>query len=171
MDWSALPQLKSKAMRKQKEIIMAPRTSKQVLADQARQAERDRKQLPVSAAAMPPAPTTPDTRTDRERYLDEIAPSGVVGRLIKFTKDGFIFLDTEETIGPDENFVALCDQTLISYVRFHDGEPPTRIGGLLYAGFRLPSRDELGDTDRTRWPLGLSGQHEDPWKHEIMMVL
>src|SRR5262249_54584705 len=68
-------------------------------------------------------------------------------------------------------FIAICAETLISYVRFHDGEPPERIGGLLYQGFTLPPRETLGDTDPARWPIGLSGQPEDPWRHEIMLVL
>jgi hypothetical protein len=56
-------------------------------------------------------------------------------------------------------------------VRFHDGEPPERIGGLLYQNFVLPPRESLGDTNPAKWSIGLSGQPEDPWRHEIMIVL
>jgi hypothetical protein len=148
-----------------------PRTAKQVLAEQNQQTERDRQQL-ATRKPTTPASALPDTRNDHEKYLDEIAPSGVVGRLVKFSKGGeYIYLDNDEKIGPDEDFVALLDQTLISWVRFHEGEPPERIGGLLYQGFVLPPRQALGDNDKADWPVGLSGDREDVWKHEIMIVL
>jgi hypothetical protein len=146
-----------------------PRTSKQVLAEQQKQADRDRQQMPAVKKPTPLA--TQSSRSPREAYLDEIAPSGVVGRLIKFSKEGqFVYADNDEQVSPDEDFVALCDQTLVSYVRFHDGEPPERIGGLLYQNFVLPPRESLGDTNPAQWPIGLSGQPEDPWRHEIMIV-
>jgi hypothetical protein len=145
-----------------------PRSAKQVLTEQQKQAERA--QTPAVRKPQPLA--TQAQRSPREQYLDEIAPSGVVGRLIKFSKEGqFVFADSDEQVSPDEDFIALCDQTLVSYVRFHDGEPPERIGGLLYQGFTLPPRETLGDTDPARWPIGLSGQPEDPWRHEILLVL
>jgi hypothetical protein len=148
-----------------------PRRSKEVLAQQKADAERERAQVPVKAKAAA-LPAAADSRSPREKYLDDIAPSGVVGRLIKFSKEGqFVFLDDESTISPDEDFVALVDQTLVSWVRFHDGEPPERIGGLLYQGFELPPREQMGDTNRATWSIGLSGQPEDPWKHEMMLVL
>lgn len=153
-----------------------PRTPKQVLAEQNQQAERDRtqrtEQLPATRQAT--APATPDLRSPRQRYLDDVAPSGIVGRLIKFDgKEGkFIFVDTEETVSDAEDFVALADQTLAAYVKFQSEQAPARIGGLLYApDFALPPRDRLGDNDPKRWEIGLSGRPEDPWKEELMVVL
>jgi len=151
-----------------------PRTIKQVLAEQQRQADRDRALKPAHAVAplKPVMPDIPDTRSAREKYLDEVAPSGIVGRLIKFSKEGrFTFDDTGETVSEGEDFVCLCDQTLVSWVRFNDGEAPTRIGGLLYRGFVLPPRAELGVSNEADWPIGLSGKPEDPWKHEQLVVL
>jgi hypothetical protein len=154
-----------------------PRTSKQVLADQKQQIEHDRTQrsqqlAPRSAA---PLPATPDNRNARQRYLDEVAPSGIVGRLVKFDgKEGkFIFVDTEETISDKEDFVVLADQTLATWVKFRPDQSPLRVGGLLYApDFELPEREQLGDTDQTRWGIGkFSGEPADPWKEEMMLVL
>lgn len=153
-----------------------PRTSKQVLADQKQQTERERtqrtEQLPATRQATLPA--TPDPRSPRQRYLDDCAPSGIVGRLVKFDgKEGkFIFVDTEETISDAEDFVVLADQTLAAYVKFQSERAPLRIGGLLYApDFALPPRDQLGDNDPKRWEIGLSGRPEDPWREELMVVL
>src|SRR5262249_32294710 len=114
-----------------------------------------------------------DTRTPEERYIDEIAPSAIAGQLVKFSKEGkFIISETEEEIGPDEDFVALCDETLIGWIKFSDDDqPPERHQGLLYNGFVMPKRDTLGDNDRDEWPQGLSGAPEDPWRHQVCLVL
>jgi hypothetical protein len=149
-----------------------PRTTKQVLAEQKKQVDRDRASRQAVAPIKPAMPAVPDSRTPQEKYLDEIAPSGIVGRLIKFSKEGkFVFSDTDEQIDEKEDFVCLCDQTLVSWVRFNDGEAPTRIGGLLYQGFSLPPRAQLGNENPGSWPIGLSGKPEDPWKQEQLLVL
>lgn len=159
----------------------AARQPEQIIAEQKRQA----KALANTRAAPVPAPakvTTgaavtpmPDTRTDVQRYIDEIAPANIVGRMIKFSKDGrFITPDDGAPVDEAAEFVALCGETLIGWIRFHrdDNEtPPDRIQGLLYDGFKLPPRASLGDTDETKWQLGLSGAPEDPWKHQMCLVL
>ena len=35
----------------------------------------------------------------------------------------------------------------------------------------MPPRESLGDTDETKWPIGLSGRPDDPWKHQNYVVL
>ena len=157
------------------------RTPEQIRRDQRQQAEHEMQQrkaavrVPAKAKAETALATTaPDTRTPVQRYLDEIAPSGIVGRLIKFSKEGnFVTADDGEPVSPDADFVALCDQTLIGWIRFHaDGEtPPDRAQGLLYGGFVMPDRTSLGDTNSAEWPIGLSGQPADPWQHQICVVL
>lgn len=79
--------------------------------------------------------------------------------------------DDDETVAEDTDFTVLADQTLIGWLRFHDDAPPDRVMGLLYDGFRMPARAELGDLDKDDWPAGLSGAPEDPWKHHIYLVL
>ena len=154
-----------------------PRTAKQVLSEQKQQAERDRtqQQLPASRRRRPGRLAgPPDHRSPRQVYLDTVAPSGIVGRLVKFDgKSGaFLFVDTEETFSDTEDFVVLADQTLAAYVKFQSEQAPTRIGGLLYAAdFALPPRAQLGDTDPKKWEIGLSGRPEDPWREELMVVL
>ena len=133
---------------------------------------------PKDGGAIVPAsqtlPATPDARTNVERYLDEVAPSMIVGRMVKFSKDNkYVVNDTQEEIGPETEFIAVCDQTLVGRIKFsgEEGVPPTRVMGLLYGGFVMPPREELGDLDESRWPIGLSGLPDDPWKHQIYLVL
>ena len=129
----------------------------------------------VPAVAKTSVPATPavDNRTPEQRYVDEIAPSMIAGQMVKFSKDGtFVISETEEEVSPDTDFIAPCDEALVGWIRFRDdGEPPDRIQGLLYDGFVMPARNTLGDMDTSTWKPGLSGEPEDPWKHQICLVL
>jgi hypothetical protein len=170
----------------------AVRTTKQALAQQKADAERERAARGAAkpqdaldvildtakpagiaiAAAAPTAIARPGGRTPREAYLDEVAPAAIVGRLIKFTREGaFVTADDEAEIPDTADFVALCDQTLVGWLRFNNDAPPDRRMGLLYNGFVPPPREALGDLDQANWPAGLSGAPEDPWKHQMYLVL
>jgi hypothetical protein len=126
-----------------------------------------------AAAAAAKAVTVPDTRDYRRRYLDEIAPSSIVGRLIKFSKEGqFVTADDGEAIDESAEFIALCDETLIGWIKFNGPDaPPDRHQGLLYDGYEMPPRESLGDLDQATWELGLSGAPQDPWQHQMCLVL
>jgi hypothetical protein len=169
------------------------RTSEEVLREQAQDAARRRAlaanrdtrpldRLPLddtpNSGALATRPTTnipaaPDTRTPQQRYLDEIAPSSFVGALVKFSKDGkFVISESGEEISADKDFIALCDETLVGWIKFNgQGEPPDRVMGLRYDGFVMPERETLGDLDPRDWPAGLDGQPADPWQHQICLVL
>jgi hypothetical protein len=128
--------------------------------------------LPV-VATKSTAVAVPDNRDYRQRYLDEIAPSSIVGRLIKFCKDGrFVTSDDGAPISEDAEFIALCDQTLVGWIKFNGYDaPPDRHQGLLYDGYIMPPRESLGDLDEAQWETGLSGRPEDPWMHQMCVVL
>ena len=129
--------------------------------------------------AVAPAKATsvavPDTRTPQQTYLDEIAPpSSLVGRPIKFDgKAGkWLFGDTDEEISPDTDFIPLCDEILIGWIKFNGkGEQPDRIQGLLYDGFVMPPLSTLPDRDQSKWELGLDGEPADPWQHQMCLIL
>lgn len=130
--------------------------------------------VPAKAGSTVAAPTPPDTRTGVQKYVDEIAPASIVGRLVKFGKEGsFVTSDDGEPVPETADFLALCDETLVGWIKFSrdDDTPPTRIMGLIYDNFVMPRRDTLGDMDAAQWEPGLSGQPEDPWKHQICLVL
>jgi hypothetical protein len=154
-----------------------PPTPAQVQAEQRRVLEADQKRQ--AAAANLPAkvetklPAAPDTRSAREQYLDEIAPASMVGRMVKFAKEGrFITPDDDAEISGETDFIALVDQTLVGWIKFNgQGEAPDREMGLLYDGFIMPARASLGDSDPSKWELGLNGQPADPWQHQICLVL
>jgi hypothetical protein len=105
-------------------------------------------------------------------YLDEIAPAGIAGRLVKFTKGEFRTSDDGARVPEIAEFILLADQTLVGWIKFGgEGEAPERHMGLLYEGFRVPARETLGDLDQSEWPEGLDGKAQDPWLHQISVVL
>ena len=66
------------------------------------------------------AVAVPDNRSYRARYLDEVAPSGIAGRLIKFDKSGkYVTSDDGAEIAEAAEFAALCDQTVVGWQRMH----------------------------------------------------
>jgi hypothetical protein len=151
---------------------------KQQAADTARAAQQRNAapaQVPaVRPVAAPPAITPLDNRTPQERYLDEVAPSFIVGRLIKFSKEAqFITADDSQVFADDADFYALCGEVQIGWIKFSPdaGVPPTRHMGLFYDGFVPPPRESLGDSDPAEWPAGLDGQPSDPWLHQQNLVL
>jgi hypothetical protein len=154
-------------------------TTEQVLRQQQKDAERD-KQPPAPKQAIAPAPTTStavvpaeDDRAARNRYLEDIA-GGMPGRLIKFSTkvNKFITVDDDSDVATDVDYVALCPEVLVGWIKFSGNDsPPERVMGLLYDGYRMPPRDELGELDQTQWPAGLSNAPEDPWKHQIALPL
>jgi hypothetical protein len=157
-----------------------PPTPEQIRAEQKRQAEKGTPALeivsvPATVVTAGTAVEAPDNRTSVQRYIDEIAPPGsIVGRLVRFSKEGrFVTSDDDAPVDEKAEFIVLCDQTLVGWIRFHaDGEtPPDRIMGILYDGFVLPPREKLGDLDPAKWPIGLSGKPEDVWKHQNCVVL
>jgi hypothetical protein len=126
----------------------------------------------ITTTPGPSVPAVDDGRTPVQHYIDAIAPSSIAGRLIKFSKAGaFVIAEAEEEINLDEDFVAMCDETLVGWIKFNDEAPPDRHMGILYDGFIMPHRETLGDLDPAEWPLGLSGAPVDPWQHQIMLVL
>jgi hypothetical protein len=130
--------------------------------------------VPVKVTPAVPATGAIDTRTPHQRYLDEVAPTSIVGRLIKFNKDGvFVTNDDEQSVDVTADFYALCGELQIGYVRYgrEESDETQRVAGLLYDGFVLPPRESLDELDEREWPPGLNELPEDPWKHFQNLVL
>jgi hypothetical protein len=133
--------------------------TEQIIAEQKRIAERDtaarkaavakstaensavEKRIGDAGATVPAtvAPNTAvairDTRTPIDQYLDLVAPASIVGRLLRFDGKGgrFITPDNDEEVDSSIDFIALCDQTLIGWIKFNgEGNPPDKKMGLLY---------------------------------------
>src|SRR5262245_10668958 len=92
------------------------RTPDEITAEQRRQAAMQKSMAAPAKPVATPAATVPakvaasvpavaDTRTPVQAYIDEVAPSTIVGRLIKFGKEGkFITADDDEPIDEATEF-------------------------------------------------------------------
>jgi hypothetical protein len=118
-----------------------------------------------------PALYTPNTDNQVQRYLDEIARD--FGRPLKFTKEGtWVTADDGEPVAETVRFIVLANQTRIGWIKFNgEGQTPTMEGGLLYEGYQMPPREQMGDLDPSEWEIGLDGKPADPWLHQIDVVL
>jgi hypothetical protein len=115
-----------------------------------------------------------DSRTAAQAYVDDVAPATMAGQGIRYnSKDGkYTVSATGEVLGPDTDYIAIADETQAGFIRFRgEGIQPEKILGLIYDGFRLPSRESLGDNDPSQWSTGLSGRPEDPWQSQVNLVL
>jgi hypothetical protein len=146
-----------------------------LVASQNPEAERRERKFAAEQGAVATTTTKAvavhDERPAVDRYLDEVAPASIVGRLIKFKKGKFVIADDESEIADSEDFICLADMTMIGWVKFNENAPPDRIMGLLYDGFEMPERETLGDLDQSQWELGLDNRPADPWQHHIYLVL
>jgi len=133
----------------------------------------------IGTAVVPATPAStavavPDGRTPREQYLDDIAAAAIVGRMVKFDPKGgrYVTPDDDMEMATDVDYTALCDQTLVGWIRFNDeGEQPDRVMGPLYGDFQMPPRETLGDMDPATWKIGLDGRPQDPWGHHCYLVI
>jgi hypothetical protein len=143
------------------------------LLDDPEQAEAHQAKALVPRQTTAVAPVTDDSVQD---YLDTYTVPTIPGTQFRFNgKDAkYVLLNGDPMPLEDtDTFVFLADQIWGGWIKFaRDGEtPPIRIQGLLTDGFRLPPRDSLGDDDQSLWEVGLSGKPEDPWKHQIIVLL
>jgi hypothetical protein len=112
----------------------SPPTTAQVLAQQKADAEAKTKAAATGTAVAVREKSTAIATTNQTsvtKYLDEIAPATIVGRMIKFSKEGrFVTADDDQPIAEDAEFVALAHQTMVGWIKFNEDEPPTRVMGL-----------------------------------------
>ena len=144
--------------------------------------QRRQQELPLGRPASSPARSSRSSARSRRaaasndeyraRYLDEIAPSGIVGRVIKYARRTAPSPSTTEKVPEDTTFAALCDETL---GRLREVQRPRRAAGhkmgLLYQGFVMPQVESLPDRDESQWELGLDGEPADPWGHWMYLPL
>lgn len=99
------------------------------------------------------------TYTDRFSVPERASPSYIVGQLLKFA-DGRYKVDKIQDLPPGGRYCAVNVATV--WVRWADKKPAEHL--ITTPGQHHPERDELGDLDQSKWPMGLNGQPDDPWK-------
>ena len=140
--------------------------------------QRRQKELPIEPAGKKPqarsSRSSARSRRPRrsrttiayiERYLDEVAPSGIVGRMIKSSPRTAPFTEDEAKRcrrTPRSPHCATRSWSACEVQRprraagSHDGPA---VSGLHHAA----KMRDLPDRDESQWELGLDGQPADPW--------
>src|SRR5262245_37637208 len=95
-------------------------------------------------------------------WLEAAAEAGnELGKLLKFVKGKYESGDDQVPEGTE--FVAHVDQLVRGWVKFEDGKVTDQRVGKVADGFKLPSREDLSDTDSDKWEKDASGKPRDPW--------
>ena len=93
---------------------------------------------------------TPPPALDTNPFLEAANEAGSeLGLLLKFVKGKYEVGDDEVPLGTQ--FVAHIDQLARGWIKFIDSQVADRRIGMVADGYKLPAREELGDTDETRW--------------------
>ncbi|MGI9491821.1 MAG: hypothetical protein ACR2QF_05395 [Geminicoccaceae bacterium] len=94
---------------------------------------------------------------------------------VRFVQTNWIInIDKDKKDLPDGAQVAIdMSRATQAWLKFSKNAIVERHSLGLFADEKLPSRDELGDTDETEWELGNDGKPQDPWAkaYEIPGVL
>jgi hypothetical protein len=93
--------------------------------------------------------------------LAAVAADAQEMRLLKFVKGEYFSGDDNIPLGRE--FVAHVAQLAHGWVKFTDGKVVEQRVGVAADGFRPAQRDELGDTDQTKWETDATGKPRDPW--------
>jgi hypothetical protein len=99
----------------------------------------------------------------------ELNSGGGFGKLLKFTKGKYFVGDDEIPAGHEmiAHVVALAR----GWVKFEDGKVVEQRVGKVADGFILPDRDELGDTDESKWTRDATGEPRDPWSSQMYLPM
>jgi hypothetical protein len=150
-------------------LVQQKADSERELAEREAKLRENKQQLAVSTALLVPITSTREEAL--ERHLSEWGGSG--GRLIAFNGSTGIHrtLDDGVEVPSGTEFVAFLHETRRGYIKFKEGAPPdVRMVGISEDAEVSP-RKELGDLDQSKWPRGLDGNPEDPWKEQIVISL
>jgi hypothetical protein len=118
-------------------------------------------------ALVPSRPAAPATLTDMAAHLLKASDGAVP--LLKFRKGKYFVGDAEVPVGGE--YLAYCADWVQGFVKFANNKIADSRTGRVSDGFRPPEREELGDLDESRWPIGIDGKPADPWQFQHYLPL
>jgi hypothetical protein len=102
-------------------------------------------------------------------HLAAVAAQAQEMRLLKFAKGKWYVGDDELPAGRE--FMAHVPQLAHGWVKFVDGKVAEQRVGIVADGFEHATRDELGDTDESKWEKDGAGAPRDPWTSQYYLPL
>jgi hypothetical protein len=94
-------------------------------------------------------------------WLEVSNELGSFGKILKFNKGLWEVGDDE--IAEGTQYVVLIDQVAREWVKFEDSAPTKRLRFPIADGVPPPPREQLGDTDKSKWEVDDDGKPRDPW--------
>jgi hypothetical protein len=113
--------------------------------------------------------TTQKTASELLAQAAEELSGDNIGRILKFAKGKYYLGDDEVAINSE--MVAHIEQLARGWVKFKDGELVDRRIGKVIDGFSPPPREELDDTDSSKWEKNDRGEPKDPWVAQSYLPL
>jgi hypothetical protein len=105
----------------------------------------------------------------REAVNDEVGAN--FGTFLKFAKGDWILGEEGKKVSADARFVANMDEYYRGWVGWWGGKPTDHLIGRVVDRHHIPAREELGDTDESKWETEPSGARRDPWARTVYLVL
>ena len=112
----------------------------------------------------------PEDDREIDAYDDFVGEAGIIfSDLLKFNKGEWKCGD--EPVPEGTQYAALVFDSRRGYVYFENGKPVRFNIGLVREGFKMPTRESLGDTDENYWPTNKRGEPQDPWSKQYSMPM
>jgi hypothetical protein len=107
-----------------------------------------------------------------EQYGESATQRSIVGTLLKFNKGDYLAGQNNEEIPTGTKMVVNMDSFTVGWIKWEDSKPTSQKMGLVIEGFQPPSREDLGDNDKTLWEVDTrTGKPRDPWQFSNYLVL
>lgn len=97
-------------------------------------------------------------------YADAIAPSFVVGKLLKFAKGDYLAGADGQEVAMGTVMIVAADELMVGWVRWVGGKPAEQLLVRINDGQKPLRREQLGFVDKTQWEIDNSGKPRDPWQ-------
>jgi hypothetical protein len=118
--------------------------------------------------------TTRSTAVTTERNaFEEFGASGFVGRFLRFVKGDFLTGDSEhpEEVPLGMRLIAEVPNMEKGWVRWRENRPVDEMMNLVSERVPMPTREDLGDNDKSLWESNKDGSPRDPWQETYKLTL
>jgi hypothetical protein len=159
--------------RTHEELTKAEKQKEQKEMEQKNQVEkRPEKQEVTFASTLAATPMSAEQKAECLAEIERVRQAArantkafLMGSALLFKK-GEWFLGSDKIKVPDGTpYVALMSLASIGYLRWNEDKTAShRDVGKIAEGWKLPDKETLPDRDPEKWPIGLSGKKEDPWR-------
>lgn len=106
----------------------------------------------------------PATADPFKTYADAVAPTTIIGTLLKFSKGEFFAGKDSRPVAVGTHFIANLDATMAGWVKWINGRPIDHRLVRIADGLLPVKREQLGDTDTEQWQYDSRGERRDPWQ-------